>query len=185
MSNARQHISTPGRLMAAGGFTMIEILCVIVILGIISAVVVPQLGGRGDLESASAARAVMGDLLYAQNRAILTQQMQYVTFDVAQQNYSICSSMSPLTVLTQPVTGNSYVMTFGGTSNSVGNVTLSSASFGGQPTVAFDELGEPYSYNASNKTTTLLSSPGSVVITCGNYSTTVNVADSTGEVTAQ
>lgn len=167
------------------GFTLVEILGVVVVLSIISAIVVPQLAARSDLQNASAGRAVMADLLYAQSRAIATQQMQYVTFDVTNQQYQLCSSMSPLTPLTQPITGNTYVMTFNGTSNSVGAVALHSVNFGGQPTVAFDEFGAPYSYNSVSNTTTALSAAGTVVMTCGNYSLTLSVSQDTGEITVQ
>ena len=52
------------------GFTLVEILCVVVILGIASAIIIPQLGTHDDMKVAAAARTVMADLIYAQNTAI-------------------------------------------------------------------------------------------------------------------
>src|SRR5271167_300112 len=98
------------------GFTLVEVLAVVCILGIASAVILPQVANRDDTNTASAARTVMADLLYAQNRAISTQSMQYVSFDVSAQQYGLYCSMSPSQVtLTHPVNLNNYVMTFGNT----------------------------------------------------------------------
>jgi prepilin-type N-terminal cleavage/methylation domain-containing protein len=168
-------------------FTLIEILSVVVILGIVSAIVVPQISSRDDLQAASTARAIMADLLYAQNRAITTQQMQYVSFDTVNQQYGLYSSMSPLTALTQPVDHTAYVMTFNGSGpNTVGNATLTSATFGsGETTVAFDATGVPYSYDTGSRTTTELTSAGTVVVTSGNYSVTVTVEPNTGDISVQ
>jgi prepilin-type N-terminal cleavage/methylation domain-containing protein len=163
------------------GFTVTEILVVVVILAIASAIVLPQVSQTADQNTASAARAVMADLLYAQNRAIAMQTMHYVTFDTTHQQYTLFSA--PATVLTHPINENPYVMTFGqsGPNNVSQTVSLTGASFNGQTTIAFDETGVPYSYNAG--TATPLSGAGSVVLTCGSYSLTISVSPDTGEVT--
>ena len=166
------------------GFTFIEILVVVLILGIASAIILPQVSSREDLDTASAARTVMADLLYAQNRAIATQQYEYVVFNVSGQSYSIYSGTSagPTTLLTHPINGNSYLMTFGqtGPNNISSDVTLGSVSFNGQSTVAFDELGVPYAYNSGDAALTL---PGTIVLNCGTYSLTISVTQDTGEIT--
>src|SRR4051812_1277839 len=69
-----------GRRGGKAAFTLVEILMVVIILGIASAVIVPNLGTRNDMNVAAAARVVMADLMYAQNRAIVTQSMTYVQF---------------------------------------------------------------------------------------------------------
>jgi MSHA pilin protein MshC len=165
------------------GFTLIEILSVVIILGIASAIIVPQISTRNDLQAAAGARAVMADLLYAQNRAIATQQMCYVKFDVVNQQYGVYSSMSPLTVLMHPVNAINYIMTFGGVGpNALNGVVLTSASFGGgSSTIGFDEMGSPYYY--SGATATLLSGTGTIVVTSGNYPITINIAQDTGDIT--
>src|SRR5687768_15113383 len=97
-------------------FTLVEILVVVLILGIAAAAIVPQMGNRGDLKAAAAARMIMADLIYAQNRAIATQTRHYVTFDTAAspQTYRIVTSMTPLTDVTHPITkASSYAVTFG------------------------------------------------------------------------
>ena len=49
------------------------------------------MGTRDDLKAAAAARMLMADLIYAQNRAISTQTRHYVKFDTGSspQTYSL------------------------------------------------------------------------------------------------
>jgi prepilin-type N-terminal cleavage/methylation domain-containing protein len=162
-------------------FTFTEVLVVVVILGIASAIVLPQVSSNEDMNTSAAARTVMADLLYAQNRAIAMQTMHYVTFDTTHQQYTLFSW--PATVLQHPINLSNYIMTFGqsGPNNISQSVALTSASFNGQPTIAFDETGVPYSYNAG--VTTPLSGTGTIVLTSGGYSLTISVAQDTGEIT--
>jgi type II secretory pathway pseudopilin PulG len=171
-----------GARARASAFTFVEVLAVVCILGIASAVILPEIGNRYDVTTAAAARTVMADLLYAQNRAISTQSMQYVKFDVAGQQYGLYSAISPSQFLTHPVNLNDYLMTFGSTGpNCVSSdVSLTSASFNGQNIIAFDETGVPYSY--ASGTATPLSSAGTIVLTCEDYSLTISVSEDTGEI---
>jgi len=165
-------------------FTFTEVLVVVIILGIASAIVLPQVTSNDDLNAAAAARTVMADLLYAQNRAIAMQTMHYVTFDTVNQRYTLYSgSISPATILTHPINLDPYVMTFGqsGPNNVSQSVSLTSASFNGVTTIAFDEMGVPYSY--SSGTATALSETGAIELTCGSYTVTISVAQDTGEIT--
>src|SRR6476661_7040037 len=98
------------------GFTLVEILMVVVILGIAAACVVPQLSSRDDLKAGAGARVVMADLIYAQNRAISVQQTHYVAFDITAKNYSILTTWQPTPVyVTHPITKNNYVTKFSNT----------------------------------------------------------------------
>src|SRR5437764_12595649 len=65
------------------GFTFVEILAVIAILAGLWVLVLPAMGTRDDLRLGSAARVMIADLLYAQNRAISTQTVQFVSFTAA------------------------------------------------------------------------------------------------------
>ena len=57
-----QSAVTPARLRARRGFTLVEILTVVLILGIASAIIAPQIGSRGDLKVRAAARVLVSDL---------------------------------------------------------------------------------------------------------------------------
>src|SRR3954465_14390638 len=127
-------------------FTLVEILCVLVILGIAAAMIVPQMGSRDDLRAAAAARMVMADLIYAQNRAIATQQKHFVTFDntSASKGYLLqrATQVSPTLTLVSvehPITKEStYQVLFGVKNTAMEHVTLGTVSIEGFKTVVFD-----------------------------------------------
>lgn len=174
------------KMLRRSGFTLVEILCVVMILGIASAIIIPQLGSRDDLVVSSAARMLMADLIYAQNRAISTQRRQYVEFDG--QTYTVKSRAAdtdPLVAITHPVNKGTYSFTFGSNAPGMANVTLTSASFGGSTIMGFDELGSPFSYNSSTNVITPLVAPGTIVLTVGGVSLTISVEPYTGEITVQ
>lgn len=169
-------------------FTLVEILVVVVILGIAAAVIVPQMGTRGDLKASAAARLIMADLIYAQNRAIATQTRHYVRFDLTSgaQNYRIVTAITPLTDIQHPITkASNYLISFGANgSNGLADITLGSVSFEGQTTIAFDELGVPYYYDPNTSTSTALSvsNGSSIPVICGDFTVTIRIEPYTGEI---
>src|SRR5215213_5163177 len=97
-----------------GGFTLIEILVVVVILGIAAAIVVPAIGSRSDLKATSAARMIMADLIYTQNRSISQQKWHYVRFDKTAQSYEVLEQITPSAVLIKhPVEASNFVVKIG------------------------------------------------------------------------
>jgi prepilin-type N-terminal cleavage/methylation domain-containing protein len=133
--------------VVAAGFTLVEILCVVVILGIASAIIIPQIGSRDDLTASSATRVIMADLIYAQNRAIATQKWHYVQFDG--QQYLIYDQAPPASpnaalAIDNPVSLDKYVQVFSNPSSAFAKVKLDSWDFGGPSVLMFDELGSPF-----------------------------------------
>lgn len=167
---------SPATLRSRRAFTLIEILSVVVILGIASAIIVPQLGSRDDLRCAAAARALMADLLYAQSRAIATGKMQYVQF--GSNTYQLMDAMSPANIITNPVSQIPYTVTVG--TGNLTNVTLRTANFDGNVVVAFDPMGVPYSWSSSAGPVAL--SSGTVVFKAGVNQKTITVGAYSGEI---
>lgn len=167
---------------AVRAFTLVEILCVIMILGIASAIIIPQLGSRDDLKAAAAARTLMSDLIFAQNAAIAQQKRYFVQF--SGQTYTVlwrAGDSGPLTTATHPVTKEPYTVTFGTARNGTENVTLGTASFDGFTILGYDDLGTPFSYDALSDLSSALTAPGTVTITCGTTALTISVEPYTGE----
>jgi len=148
------------------GFTLAELIVVMLILGIVSAMVLPKVVGSNDIQARSAARIVMADLEYAQSQAIVTQAPVTVTFDTASNSYTVSNASGPLI---HPITKNTYTVKLHQT-RGMTNVSLASANFGGGASVTLDALGAP-------------DNGGTVTVAAGPHSFSVTVAVITGRVT--
>jgi prepilin-type N-terminal cleavage/methylation domain-containing protein len=181
----RRALRTPRAIGALGGgrpaFTLIEILGVVVILGIISAIILPQLGTRDDQKAISGARVVVADVMYAQNRAIATQKIHYVAFDTVANTYTVLDAW-PAGIIKHPVNGTPYVVKFGPAGGSqMTSVKIFTANFDANAVLAFDAMGVPHSYDPATAIMTALNA-GSVVVQSGSFKMTVSIAPFSGEV---
>lgn len=163
------------------GFTLVEILTVVVILGIASALVIPQLGDRSDLRVAAGARVLMADLLYAQNRAIATQKTHWVKFDLEKQEYRVYTDSAMTELLTHPVQKMDYRTRFNATGDlAIPDVTLTAVGFAGQDALGFDSLGQPLAMIDASPVE--LDSNGIIELTSGSITLRVTVGPFTGEI---
>ena len=180
--------STRARAATGRAFTLVEILCVVVIVGIAGAVVIPMIGTRDDLKVASTTRTLMADLIYAQNMSITTQNPHYVVFDVAGGKYDVQDSS--LTTIMHPIEKSAYTMRFGNSGKSAfRDCVLKSAKFIAGSSgveyaaIGFDELGTPI-VRTSSSTTEAMSS-GVVEIKAGQHTLLVEVEPFTGQITVK
>jgi prepilin-type N-terminal cleavage/methylation domain-containing protein len=171
-------------------FTLVEVLTVMVILGIVAAFVLPQIGKRDDLDVAAAARCVTADLLYAQSRAISTQKKHVVEFTSG--GYSVLardSDATPLYAITNPTTLNNYLVTFGAANSTFPTVLIPSVNLDASlsKAIQFDSLGAPSVYNPQQGTATPLVDTGTITLgtTTSNLTTTILIDPATGEASTQ
>lgn len=153
-----------------GGYTLIEVLLVVSILGIVSAAVVPSMLTAGSMGVQAAARVIVADLLYAQNEAIAQQGTRKVVFDVANNSYRLTDEANAtLTVSWIKGSANNYVVDFSNDRRFTG-VTILAVDFNGGNVIDFDDLGTP-------------SNGGSITIQFDRRSYRIDVASFTGRVT--
>ena len=171
------------------GFTLVEILAVLIIIGIASAVVVPGLGTHDDQNVAAAARTMVADLIFAQSRSILTESMHYVKFDTVSQTYAITTSAPNLAAVYEqnPSTFQNYIeyLGTGAPPGGMQRVFLQTPSADGKTCVSFDEIGQPYACDASTGVATMLVATATFPVKCGSFTLTVKVEPYTGAITVQ
>lgn len=169
------------------GFTLIEILMVVAILGIIGVIVGAQMGGRDDLHATAAARVLSANLQYAQNRAIARRTPHYIVVGADDASLLIRTlEGSTWTDVTHPIQGEALGLTFGPDGTGGGsNVSLINVSFDGQPIFGFDGTGEPFTCASDGSGKTTLGSAATILLRSGEFDQTVRIEPVTGEVSIQ
>ncbi len=150
------------------GFTLAELIVVVVILSISAAMVIPYATNTSSFQAVSAARVLSSDLEYAQNVAIVTQTPVEVVFDVAGDIYTLYDANTS-TPLKHPITKEDYVTDFSMQSG-FSDLDILSANFDGNQSVTFDEMGAP-------------DNSGNVRLRSGVHTYRISVAAATGKVT--
>ena len=165
-----RRVTTPG----PRGFTLLEILVVVVILAIAAAMAVPMLSAGGATKLQAAAEMVAADLEYAKSMAISRGGRYRVTFDVAGNAYQVEDPNGA--VIDHPITkGSPYVVDFDG--GRLSGVEIASADFDGTAGVQFDSLGSPY------RATEEALDSGVLTLRIGDRTETVHVEPVTGMIT--
>ncbi len=165
--------STPAGL-ARRGFTLVELLAVIAILGVIGYLVVPMFG-RPEIERLkAAAQLIEADIAAAQVDSIThTDDPRLIVFDLDAAAYHVAASSSPTVPLTEPVTKAPYRVQMGaGRASACGGVTISNLSVGGDAQLGFGPYGQ------LDET-----SPASITLSSGPHTLTLTIDAATGAVT--
>lgn len=140
------------------GFTMIEILIMVVLLSIVALVAVPMLSSAGSMQIRAAANIIAADLEYAKSMAINRGQNYSVVFDQNSDSYQIKDQDN--NVVPHPVKkGFDYIVDFQADSR-LNMVDITSVNFGATTDVVFDILGSP----DSGGTVTLQANGNTVII---------------------
>jgi len=85
------------RPQRASGYTLVEVLIVVTIIGFASAIIVPNILAAGTMGVQAAARIIVADILYAQNEAIARQRPVSVVFEPANDRYTLVDDVAGTT----------------------------------------------------------------------------------------
>jgi general secretion pathway protein H len=159
-------------MTARRGYTLIELLIVITILGIAGALVLPALGQTNVLRVQAAVRTIIADINFAQSDALARQASRAIVFDVEHNTYSVLEvhgqTLNPETDTIQKTNLN--------LANIYHDTRLVSAAFDGTNTIVFDELGGPVAGPGSSTPGT----GGSIVVSGSGAQFRINVEAYTG-----
>jgi prepilin-type N-terminal cleavage/methylation domain-containing protein len=173
------------RFYAAGaGFTMVEILVVLMILGIVAGVMIPMMGNTDAMKLRATGQQIVSALAYAQNSAIAGQDPIQVVFNTTAGSYGYSLEDEAGVVLVGDVSALDfkYALNFS-TSDGYSRVKVTSALFDENASVWFDRLGGPHGGDIADAEPALTS--GVLKIAAGNSSMTITMAAVTGTVSIQ
>lgn len=169
------------RLRRDGGFTLIELIAVILMVSVLAVAAVPVLTTADNQRAAVAARQLLRDVSFARQRAIASGSHTWVVFDAIAESWTILAEdpSNPgrvnATVIEDPATGRALLQTMGVAPWL--NVAVETVNFDGDVEIGFDWLGTPL--NAAENP---LAADGAVTLT-GNYQITVRTGSGLAELT--
>jgi len=147
------------------GFTMIEIIIVVMIIAIAALTVVPMMSSAASVQIRSASNMIAGDLEYARSMAISRGQKYSMVFDPGADSYKIVDESG--VVIQHPVKkGFDYIVDFQNDGR-LNKVDIANANFNATTSVQFDCLGSP-------------DSGGTVGLQAGATTVTITVEHVTG-----
>ena len=152
------------------GFTVVELLIVVVILSIAALTAIPMMSSASSVQIRSAANLIMADLEYAKSMAITRGQNYSVVFSATTDSYQIEDQSGA--VISHPVKkGFNYIMSFPNESR-LSRVDVASVNFNSTQRVQFDCLGSP-------------DNGGTIGLQAGGMTATITVEPVTGFISSQ
>jgi prepilin-type N-terminal cleavage/methylation domain-containing protein len=148
------------------GFTLVELVVVLICLAISLLIVSPTLSNRNAMELAKAAEMLAGDLEFAQAQSMThADDPRVVVFDASTNSYLIAASSNPVLPLTHPADQDAYRIQYGfGRAAFLSGVTIGTLQLDGDSILKFKELGDIDQV-----------APAAIELRCGKLKVTVTV----------
>ncbi len=161
------------------GFTLVEVLLVVVVLAIVAAVATARIGKTDSQKLIGAAQILAADLAFAQIESITKgEDPRVVVFNTPStagsvHGYHIAAAATPNTPITNPVGKGPYEVRFGfGRAAPLDGVTIAGQSVGGDARLGFGLYGQ------LDQTTN-----ATITLACSGKSITLTIDAITGETT--
>ena len=181
----------------ARGYTLIELLLVLAVLGLSSVLLIPHLVGRDIMKGESAVRQLIGDLSFAQSDALARQEIRRVHFyddgsgycltriSQAQLDDAFDSDNADYVIdpMNRPGALGRYVVSYT-TDRRWEGVSLSEVEIDGDDgrDLHYDELGGTIRAGGA---TGLPGTGGTITLSCGQENYEITVAPFTGKLTVR
>ncbi len=159
------------------GYTLIEVLTVIALIGIIIGIVGPMVSNLGSMRIREAARLLAADIEFAQMdsiahpddpRVLVIESKGGATYWIAPSSNTVKAN-----AITEPISGEDWVVQFGTDRGAAGKGTVTADyNLGGDNTLGFDGLGIPDQGTIAT-----------ITLEHGTHSIEIQIAPETGEVT--
>lgn len=161
------------------GFTLVEMIVLVVILSLIALAAVPMIGSAGTMQLKAAANKIAADLEYAKSMAISRQKTYTIGFDALNERYWIMDSDG---LITNPINNKTFMIDFA-TEAKLNRVEIDSVDFDSVMSISFDYLGSPYA--GSDTSSPLTDGTNGITIKVGDDTMEILVEPVTGYITIQ
>lgn len=125
------------------GFTLVELIIVVLVMAIAAALAVPMMGNTAVNKLKGAASMLAADLAYAQVESIAHgDDRRLLIFDNPSDTYHIAAASDVATPINHPISKQPYLIDYGsGSAESLVGVTINSYSLNGDDQLGFDMYG--------------------------------------------
>jgi prepilin-type N-terminal cleavage/methylation domain-containing protein len=170
----KHHTDKPRTNNRPQGFTLVEMMTVVIVLAIVAALAVPMMGSTAINKLQGAASMLAADLAFAQVESVAhSDDPRLLVFDNPNDTYHIAVTSDPTTPITNPITNKPYLIDYDtAAAGSLTNVTITTYDLNGDDQLIFDLYGG-------------LDQPTAATITlaCDNLTVTISADPNTGETT--
>ncbi|MEO0586114.1 MAG: type II secretion system protein [Planctomycetota bacterium] len=167
-------MSTHPRRRTARGYTLVEVVTVVMLIGVMAALVVPMMRQTPHSALSGAAAILAADLDAARIDSIAqADDPRVVVFDTAAESYYVAASSDTAVPLTSAADRQAWRVTFGqGVARELGDVGIRAVSLGGDAELGFTAFG------SLDQT-----ADAEIILEAGSLTVSITLDAATGEVT--